>query len=163
MNYVQLSPTCSRNSQVINHNSRQTSEGAAGVLKGSMYHFVWPLNLSESCNFWITNTWTCVPLCTSVSFPFVHSTNYTRRGAHDDDSDSDRHNYFSWNNCYLTAPYEYTFSLMNFIVNKQEHFRTNWAIHNVNTLKRISFIDKLPTSHVFRRVLIMLALKVSRV
>jgi hypothetical protein len=33
----------------------------------------------------------------------------------------------------LALPCEYIFSLMNFIVNNQEHFQTNSAIHSVNT------------------------------
>jgi hypothetical protein len=33
----------------------------------------------------------------------------------------------------LALPCEYIFSLMNFIVNNQEHFKTNCAIHSVNT------------------------------
>jgi hypothetical protein len=51
----------------------------------------------------------------------------------------------------LTLPCKYIFSLMIFIVKNQEFFQTQGI--------RISFIDELPTSHVFRRVLIMLALK----
>jgi hypothetical protein len=33
-------------------------------------------------------------------------------------------------------PCEYMFTLMNFIVNNQEHFHTNLAIHSVNTRNR---------------------------
>jgi hypothetical protein len=33
----------------------------------------------------------------------------------------------------LALPCEYILSLMNFIVNNQEHFQTNSAIHSVNT------------------------------
>jgi hypothetical protein len=36
----------------------------------------------------------------------------------------------------LPLPCEYTFTLMNFVVNNQEHFQTNSAIHNVNTRDR---------------------------
>jgi hypothetical protein len=33
----------------------------------------------------------------------------------------------------LALPCEYIFSLMNFIVNNQEHFQTTFVIHSVNT------------------------------
>jgi hypothetical protein len=33
----------------------------------------------------------------------------------------------------LALPCEYIFSLMNFLINNQEHFQTNSAIHSVNT------------------------------
>jgi hypothetical protein len=36
----------------------------------------------------------------------------------------------------LTLPCEYIFSLMNFIVNNQEHFQTNSTLHSVNTRNR---------------------------
>jgi hypothetical protein len=32
----------------------------------------------------------------------------------------------------LALPFEYIFSLMNFIVNNQEHFQTNSAVHSIN-------------------------------
>jgi hypothetical protein len=46
-----------------------------------------------------------------------------------------------WNSCrdlfkrlqILPLPCEYTFSLINFIINSQEHFQTNSAVHSVNT------------------------------
>jgi hypothetical protein len=36
----------------------------------------------------------------------------------------------------LSLPCEYIFTLINFVVNNQEHFQTNSAIHSVNTRKR---------------------------
>jgi hypothetical protein len=36
----------------------------------------------------------------------------------------------------LPHPCEYIFTLMNFVVNNQEHFQTNSAIHSVNTRNR---------------------------
>jgi hypothetical protein len=33
----------------------------------------------------------------------------------------------------LPVPCEYIFTLMNFVINNQEHFQTNSAIHSVNT------------------------------
>jgi IS1 family transposase len=36
----------------------------------------------------------------------------------------------------LPLPCEYTFTLMNYVVNNQEHFQTNSAIHSVNTRHR---------------------------
>jgi hypothetical protein len=36
----------------------------------------------------------------------------------------------------LSLPYEYIFALINFVVNNQEHFQTNSAIHSVNTRHR---------------------------
>jgi IS1 family transposase len=36
----------------------------------------------------------------------------------------------------LSLPCEYIFTLMNFVVNNQEHFQTNSAIHSVNTRNR---------------------------
>jgi hypothetical protein len=36
----------------------------------------------------------------------------------------------------LPLPYEYIFTLMNFVVNNQEHFQSNLAIHSVNTRNR---------------------------
>jgi hypothetical protein len=33
----------------------------------------------------------------------------------------------------LPLPYEYIFSLLNFIINNQEHFQSNSAVHSVNT------------------------------
>jgi IS1 family transposase len=46
----------------------------------------------------------------------------------------------------LSLPCEYLFTLMNFVVNNQEHFQANSAIHSVNTRKR----DHLhrPTSNI---------------
>jgi IS1 family transposase len=37
---------------------------------------------------------------------------------------------------FLSLPCEYTFTLMNFVVNNQEHFQTNSVIHSVNTRNR---------------------------
>jgi hypothetical protein len=45
----------------------------------------------------------------------------------------------------LPLPCEYTFALMNLVVNNQELFQTNSAIHSVNTRNRTNFIDQLPT------------------
>jgi hypothetical protein len=47
----------------------------------------------------------------------------------------------------LPLPCEYIFTLMNFVVNNQEHFQTNLAIHIVNTRNR----DHLhrPTANLF--------------
>jgi hypothetical protein len=59
----------------------------------------------------------------------------------------------------LTLSSEYIFSLMNFIVNNQEHFQINSTIRGVNTRNKNSLIDQMPTSLVFRRVLIMLESK----
>jgi hypothetical protein len=36
----------------------------------------------------------------------------------------------------LPLPCEYIFTLMNFVVNNQEHFQTNSAIHSVKTRNR---------------------------
>jgi IS1 family transposase len=36
----------------------------------------------------------------------------------------------------LPHPCEYIFTLMNFVVNNQEHLQTNSAIHSVNTWNR---------------------------
>jgi hypothetical protein len=36
----------------------------------------------------------------------------------------------------LPVAWEYIFALMNFVVNNQEHFQTNTAIHSVNTRNR---------------------------
>jgi hypothetical protein len=36
----------------------------------------------------------------------------------------------------LPLPFEYTFSLMNFVANNQELFQTNSAIHSDNTRNR---------------------------
>jgi hypothetical protein len=36
----------------------------------------------------------------------------------------------------LPLPCEYIFTLMNFVVNNQEHFETNLVIHSVNTRNR---------------------------
>jgi hypothetical protein len=36
----------------------------------------------------------------------------------------------------LSLPYEYIFTLMNFVVSNQEHFQTNSAIYSVNTRNR---------------------------
>jgi hypothetical protein len=36
----------------------------------------------------------------------------------------------------LPHPCEYIFTLMNFVVNNQEHFQTNSAVHCVNTRNR---------------------------
>jgi hypothetical protein len=47
-------------------------------------------------------------------------------------------------------PCEYIFSLILFIINNQVHFKSNSDIHTVSTGTRISFIDQLPTSHVFK-------------
>jgi hypothetical protein len=48
----------------------------------------------------------------------------------------------------LPLPCEYIFTLMNFVVNNQEHFQTNSAIHSVNTRNR----DHLhrPTTNLLR-------------
>jgi hypothetical protein len=42
----------------------------------------------------------------------------------------------------LPFPCEYISTLTNFVVNNQEHFQTNSAVHNVNTRNR----DHLPTA-----------------
>jgi hypothetical protein len=36
----------------------------------------------------------------------------------------------------LTLPHEYIFTLMNIVVNNQEHFQTNSAIHSVKSRNR---------------------------
>jgi hypothetical protein len=36
----------------------------------------------------------------------------------------------------LPLPCEYIFTLMNFVVNNQEHFQINSALHSVNTRNR---------------------------
>jgi hypothetical protein len=48
----------------------------------------------------------------------------------------------------LPLPCEYIFTLMNFVVNNQEHFQTNSSIHSVNTRNR----DHLhrPTTNLLR-------------
>jgi hypothetical protein len=56
----------------------------------------------------------------------------------------------------LTFPCEYMFSLMNFIVNNEEHFQTNSAITVSVRGIRMSCIDQLPTTYVLRREFIML-------
>jgi hypothetical protein len=52
----------------------------------------------------------------------------------------------------LTLPRKYTCSLMNFIVNKQEHFQTTSVSHGVTLEIGMTFIDQLPTFHGFRNV-----------
>jgi len=56
----------------------------------------------------------------------------------------------------LLLPWEYLFSLMNLILNDQEHFQTDSAIHSFN---RTIFINQLPTFHVIKKVQTILASK----
>jgi hypothetical protein len=59
----------------------------------------------------------------------------------------------------LTLPCEYIFFLMIFIVKKNKNFFQLIPIYTLLTQGiRISFIDQLPSSHISRRVLIVLAL-----
>jgi hypothetical protein len=63
----------------------------------------------------------------------------------------------------LTLPCEYIFSLTIFIAKTKKCFQLI-PTHTLSTQGiRISYIDQLLTSHVSRRVLIMLALKSSTV
>jgi hypothetical protein len=62
----------------------------------------------------------------------------------------------------LTLPCECIFSLMIFVLKKQDFFPTNSHIYILSTQGIwLSFIDQLPASHVSKRALIMLALKSS--
>jgi hypothetical protein len=62
----------------------------------------------------------------------------------------------------LTLSCEHIFSLMNFTVNNQEHFRTNSAINSVNARKKNQLhTDCQPL--MFSEVLIMLTSKLSTV
>jgi hypothetical protein len=36
----------------------------------------------------------------------------------------------------LAVPYQYTFSLINFIVNNEENFQTNSSVHSINTMNK---------------------------
>jgi len=60
-------------------------------------------------------------------------------------------------------PCEYIFTLMNTVVNNQEHIHTNSAIHSVNTRDRDHLHRPNATFHVFRKVHTMLASKYSTV
>jgi hypothetical protein len=49
----------------------------------------------------------------------------------------------------LPLPCEYIFTLMNFVVNKQEHFQTVLTL-GTGTI----FTDQLPTFHVFKKCIL---------
>jgi hypothetical protein len=63
----------------------------------------------------------------------------------------------------LPLPYEYIFTLMNLIVNNQELFQKNSAIHNVNTRNRDHLHIQSPTFHFFKKAHTMLASKCSTI
>jgi hypothetical protein len=63
----------------------------------------------------------------------------------------------------LLLPCEYIFSLMNFVVNNQEHFQTNSAIHNVNTRNRDLLHRPIANVSCFKKVHNILAPKYSTV
>jgi hypothetical protein len=56
----------------------------------------------------------------------------------------------------LTLPCEYIFTLMNFIINNQEHFQTQKYTVLTQGIGTI-FTDQLQTFHVFKKVHSMLA------
>jgi hypothetical protein len=52
----------------------------------------------------------------------------------------------------LPLPCIYIFPLMSFTVNNQEYFQTNSASYSVKKEIGMTYIDKLPTIHIFRKV-----------
>jgi hypothetical protein len=52
----------------------------------------------------------------------------------------------------LPIPWQYTFSLMNFILNNQENLQTNSSIHSTDTAISTTCIDQMPTYLVFKKV-----------
>jgi hypothetical protein len=51
----------------------------------------------------------------------------------------------------LPIPCQYTFSLMNFILNNKENFQTNSSINSVDTAISTTCIDQMPTYLVFKK------------
>jgi hypothetical protein len=45
----------------------------------------------------------------------------------------------------LPIPCQYIFSLMNFILKNQEHFKTNSSIHSTDTAMSTTCTDQMPT------------------
>jgi hypothetical protein len=52
----------------------------------------------------------------------------------------------------LPIPCQHIFSLMNFILNNQEHFQTNPSIHSTDKAISTTCIDQMPTYLVLRKV-----------
>jgi hypothetical protein len=63
----------------------------------------------------------------------------------------------------LHVPCQYMFSLMNFVVSNQEHFQTNLSLQILTQGISTIFVDQMPTSPVFKKVLFVLALEISTV
>jgi hypothetical protein len=63
----------------------------------------------------------------------------------------------------LPLPCEYIFTLMNFVVNNQEHFQTNSVIHSVNTRNRDHLHRPTANLSCFKKVHTVLASKSSTV
>jgi hypothetical protein len=61
----------------------------------------------------------------------------------------------------LTFPCEYIYSLIKFIRNNKELFQMNVSVHSVNTRHKYCLHKPLPTSHDFKKALIMLGSKLS--
>jgi hypothetical protein len=64
----------------------------------------------------------------------------------------------------LSLPCEYIFSLLIFIINNQEHFQANSAVHSVNTRNK-HHLHRLVANltYVFRKAHIILASKFSTI
>ena len=60
----------------------------------------------------------------------------------------------------LHIPCRYMFSLINFIVSNQEHFQTNLSLQILTQGISTIFIDQMPTSPVFKKVLSVLVLEI---
>jgi hypothetical protein len=52
----------------------------------------------------------------------------------------------------VPIPCQYILSLMNFILNNQEHCQTNSSIHSTDTAISTTCIDQMPTYLVFKKV-----------